>query len=133
VLAVAMSGWADRSQVPEAMKRARYDGANIHVLPTGYDAHFWKPAAPKEDFVLTVAVVRALSRIRVKGIDTLIATARRLPHVRFVLVGTAIRRSSPRKGWKHRLAFRFPVLVTVANRWLKPFVPQYEVVVKKPK
>ena len=27
----------------EAMKRARYDGANIDVLPTGFDANFWKP------------------------------------------------------------------------------------------
>jgi ubiquinone/menaquinone biosynthesis C-methylase UbiE len=45
--------------------------------------------------------------------------------------GTAIRRSSARRGWKHRLAFRWPWLVAVANRALKPFVPQYEVVVNK--
>ena len=71
----------------EAMKRARYDGANIDVLPTGFDANFWKPGAPKEDLVLTVAAVRAPSRIRVKGLDTLFAAARRLPHVPFILVG----------------------------------------------
>jgi hypothetical protein len=39
------------------MQRARYSGANIQVLPTGYDIHFWKPSSSKEDIVLTVAVV----------------------------------------------------------------------------
>jgi hypothetical protein len=48
------------------------------------------------------------------------------------ILGTDIRRSSARRGWKHRLAFRCPWLVTVANRALKPFV-RYEVVVKKPR
>jgi ubiquinone/menaquinone biosynthesis C-methylase UbiE/uncharacterized protein YbaR (Trm112 family) len=50
----------------------------------------------------------------------------------FRVMGTAIRASSARKGWKHRLAFRFPFLVNAANCFLKPFVPQYEVVVSKP-
>jgi ubiquinone/menaquinone biosynthesis C-methylase UbiE len=49
------------------------------------------------------------------------------------ILGTDIRRSSARRGWKHRLVFRWPWLVTVANRALKPFVPQYEVVVRKPR
>jgi glycosyltransferase involved in cell wall biosynthesis len=73
----------------EAMQRARYSGANIQVLPTGYDIHFWKPSSSKEDIVLTVAVVDSQFRIAVKGIDTLVATARLLPHVRFTLVGIA--------------------------------------------
>ncbi|MCS6861159.1 MAG: methyltransferase domain-containing protein [Abditibacteriales bacterium] len=51
----------------------------------------------------------------------------------FQILGTAIRASSARKGWKHRLAFRYPFLVDLANRFLKPFVPQYEVVVSKPR
>jgi glycosyltransferase involved in cell wall biosynthesis len=73
----------------EAMRRARYEGANIEVLPTGYDSHFWRPSRSKEDTVLTVAAVDSPTRIAVKGIDTLVATARLLPHLRFTLVGIA--------------------------------------------
>jgi len=71
----------------EAARRARYDGGNIRVLPTGFDADFWTPGGERGDVVLTVAACDSEPRLKVKGIDLVLETARLLPGVRFVLVG----------------------------------------------
>jgi glycosyltransferase involved in cell wall biosynthesis len=90
-------GWALRHAhrvlaVAPSLKRdaaalARYDGANIEVVPTGYDAAAWVPCGEKEPSVLTVAVCENRIRARTKGIDLLFATARLMPETSFVLVG----------------------------------------------
>ncbi|MBI5464641.1 MAG: glycosyltransferase family 4 protein [Ignavibacteriales bacterium] len=77
----------DESLRSEVMQRARYAGGNIEVVPTGYDAGFWKPDAHKERLVLTVAVVSGRPRFLVKGIDLLFSAARALPREQFVLIG----------------------------------------------
>ncbi len=71
----------------EAIRRAGYDGANIDVLPTGYDSTFWSPAGEQTDSVLTVAVCDSEIRVRVKGLDLLLEAARHLAETRFVVVG----------------------------------------------
>lgn len=71
----------------EAIRRAGYDGRNIEVLPTGYDPAFWGPEGERSDSVLTVALCDSEERMRVKGVDLLLDTARRLPGTRFTLVG----------------------------------------------
>ena len=71
----------------EAARRAAYGGENIDVLPTGYDSAFWSPAGGQADTVLTVAVCDSDARVRVKGLDLLLDTARLLAGTRFVLVG----------------------------------------------
>ena len=71
----------------EAMSRARYDGQNIEVLPTGYDSSFWKPAGPKEEIVLAVAACDTMARFRVKGLDVLFDAARVMPHQHFIVAG----------------------------------------------
>jgi glycosyltransferase involved in cell wall biosynthesis len=71
----------------EAIRRARYDGRNIEYLPTGYDSTFWSPGPERANSVLTVAVCDTDARMRVKGVDLLLDTARRLSGIRFILVG----------------------------------------------
>jgi glycosyltransferase involved in cell wall biosynthesis len=71
----------------EAMRRARYDGANIECLPTGYDPLYWSPEGGKEDFVLSVAACDTMARLQAKGVPLLLEAALSLPDVHFVLVG----------------------------------------------
>jgi glycosyltransferase involved in cell wall biosynthesis len=77
----------DESLKDEVLQRVRYAGANIEVLPTGYDSEFWQPSEAKQPIVLTVASVHTEGRFKIKGIDLLFETARKLPDVRFELVG----------------------------------------------
>ena len=77
----------DPSLREDAVRLADYDGKNIVYLPTGYDSSFWRPVGEKEPFVLTVANVKTETRLRVKGIDTLIKAAERLLQVKFVVIG----------------------------------------------
>jgi glycosyltransferase involved in cell wall biosynthesis len=71
----------------EAIRRARYDGRNIEVIPSGFDPQFWSPGGDKANCVLTVAVCESEARMRVKGVDLLLETARSLPGTEFILVG----------------------------------------------
>jgi glycosyltransferase involved in cell wall biosynthesis len=71
----------------EAIRLARYDGINIAVLPTGYDAEAWKPEGAKQQMVLMVASSPDAARVKIKGVDFFLDIARALPEVRFVLVG----------------------------------------------
>jgi glycosyltransferase involved in cell wall biosynthesis len=71
----------------EAMRLAKYDGRNIAVLPTGYDAEAWKPEGAKRQLVLMVASSPDAARVKIKGVDFFLDIARSLPDVPFVLVG----------------------------------------------
>ena len=73
----------------EAIRLAKYDGANIHVIHFGFDESKWKPDGPKEDFILTVGACPDLVRIKKKGVDVLLKVASRLPNTPFVIVGIA--------------------------------------------
>jgi glycosyltransferase involved in cell wall biosynthesis len=66
---------------------ARYGGENIRVLPTGYDAAFWRPEGSKDPEVLTVAACHDRPRFLAKGVDRFIECARHMPDVRFRLIG----------------------------------------------
>jgi glycosyltransferase involved in cell wall biosynthesis len=77
----------DPSLAEEAKLRAGYDGKNILYLPTGYDGTFWKPRGEKQPIVLTVAVALHENRFHIKGVHYLIEVAKRLPDVRFRVVG----------------------------------------------
>ena len=71
----------------EINERIAGAGKNIRYVPTGYDTDFWTPKGGKRSEVLTVAVVLNESRVRLKGIDTLIKAARNLPRLQFKVVG----------------------------------------------
>lgn len=67
---------------------ARYDGANIEYLPTGYDTNFWKPGdVLREKFVLTVGHSDTETRLKKKGFDYFCQAAERMPEIRFVIIG----------------------------------------------
>ncbi len=71
----------------EAVRLAHYSGDNITTVPTGYDANFWKPSGNKDELVLTVASCPDLLRAKLKGIDNFISIARKMPDVRFKIIG----------------------------------------------
>jgi glycosyltransferase involved in cell wall biosynthesis len=75
----------------DAVRLARYDGSNITVLPTGYDADFWTPAGRKSANVLCVAAVDDRARLSIKGIDVLIDAARRIPGAAVTILGVDAR------------------------------------------
>jgi len=71
----------------EAERLAHYGGDNITIVPTGYDADFWNPSRDKEELVLTVASCPDMMRAKLKGIDIFISVARKLPDIRFKIIG----------------------------------------------
>lgn len=104
----------DPSLGEEAVLRARYDGANIRYVPTGFDSEYWKPVGEKEPFVLCVAAVHDDPRLRVKGIDVLIEAARRSPGLTFIVIGVdddlALRSAPPTNMTFHRQMSRADIL-----------------------
>ena len=77
----------DPSLKKKAMKNAKLDGNNIEYLPTTYDPNYWLKKGNKERMVLTVASIKNIKRIKIKGIDTFIKSAKYLPDVKFLIVG----------------------------------------------
>ncbi len=71
----------------EAVRLAHYSGDNIITVPTGYNPEFWKPSGNKDELVLTVASCPDLVRAKLKGIDNFISIARKMPDVRFKIIG----------------------------------------------
>ena len=59
----------------------------ISVLPTGYDEDVWIPGPKEPDLVLTIAGCENEQRMRVKGIDHLLAAATKVPEAQFVVIG----------------------------------------------
>jgi glycosyltransferase involved in cell wall biosynthesis len=78
----------DPSLKNEAVWRARYDGANIECVPTGYDSSVWFPAGKKQPIILTAAIARDWVNVRRKGLDLLVEAAKKLPRARFMVIGT---------------------------------------------
>jgi len=60
------------------------------VIPNGYDANYWKSTGEERDkqLFLTVAThVETEARRKIKGLDLFIESARKLPQLRFMIVG----------------------------------------------
>lgn len=68
-------------------KRLRLDGSNIEVVHTGYDPNVFRPVGVKDPkAVLTVSSV-STQTVKLKGLDTFVETAIRLPDFHFRIVG----------------------------------------------
>lgn len=77
----------------EKLLAAGFSESNIEVLPFGIDASALRaPAQDDERFILFVGRISSE-----KGVETLLALARRLPDIRFVLVGVGPLESVLRK------------------------------------
>lgn len=79
----------DESLKHEAIRLAQYDGANISVVPTGYDSERWLPDEKKQHVVLSVGNVNDLPRLKKKGFDILFDIAAQMKDVPFIVVGIA--------------------------------------------
>ncbi|MEO0226239.1 MAG: glycosyltransferase family 4 protein [candidate division WOR-3 bacterium] len=79
----------DPSLNEDIKKNIGFRLSNTHLLPTGYDYNFWRPQGKKEPIVLTVADCPDVTRVKLKGIDTFINSARYLPGVKFWVVGVS--------------------------------------------
>ncbi|MCF7832533.1 MAG: glycosyltransferase family 4 protein [Candidatus Marinimicrobia bacterium] len=71
--------------IPEILALA--PNAQVQCLYTGFDETFFMPNGPKEKMVITVAGKISLQRIRIKGIDWFIESARAFPDIPFVIIG----------------------------------------------
>jgi len=71
----------------DALNNLDIDGKNIETLPTGYDHEEFKPYGKKEDIVLTVSVGDNCERVKLKGINTFIESAKFLPNTKFLVNG----------------------------------------------
>ncbi|UCC38800.1 MAG: glycosyltransferase family 4 protein [Candidatus Aminicenantes bacterium] len=71
----------------DAMKNIGVNGKNIITVPNGYDHERFSPKGKKENSVLTAFTCSDWRRIRLKGLDTFVKTAKFLPHVQFLMIG----------------------------------------------
>lgn len=71
----------------DAITKLNISENNIITIPTGYDFNKFVPKGKKEKIVLLVSAARDWDRIRLKGVDTFVKSARFLPHVEFYVIG----------------------------------------------
>jgi glycosyltransferase involved in cell wall biosynthesis len=71
----------------EAMENYGVDGSTFKVIPTGFDYKVFKSKGKKENLVFTAALGDTCNRIKLKGIDTFVNSAKFLPDVKFVVNG----------------------------------------------
>jgi glycosyltransferase involved in cell wall biosynthesis len=77
----------DPSLKDDAIKNAGVDAKNFDYLPTGYNPSKFHPKDEKESLILTVAGGESWDRIRIKGVDIFVESAKFLPDVRFLVIG----------------------------------------------
>ena len=71
----------------EIIKNAKIKGDNIFSVPTGYDPNFWKPNGKKENMVLSVSEAKNIKRVKLKGLDTFVKSAKYVPDAKFLVIG----------------------------------------------
>jgi glycosyltransferase involved in cell wall biosynthesis len=77
----------DPSLKKDAIRNAGVDGRNFEYLPTGYDSSKFRPKNEKEALVLTVANGESWDRVRIKGVDIFVESAKYLQSARFMVIG----------------------------------------------
>lgn len=77
----------DASLEEDAIKNVGVNGKNIQTIPTGYDYEKFKPKGEKENLVITVSMGDNWMRVRLKGLDTFVKSAKFLPDVKFMIIG----------------------------------------------
>lgn len=71
----------------DAIKNVGVSGKNIQTVYRGHDYEKFKPEGRKDDFVITVSAGDRWRRVRLKGLDTFVKSAKFLPDVRFLVIG----------------------------------------------
>lgn len=62
-------------------------GDNIITVPTGYDYRIFKPNGEKETLVLSVCSGDNWQRVKLKGLDTFVESAKLLKDIKFIIIG----------------------------------------------
>lgn len=71
----------------DAIRNVEVNGKNIQTVPTGYDYEKFKPKGEKGNLVITVSMGDSWRRVRLKGLDTFVKSAKFLPDVNFLVIG----------------------------------------------
>ena len=80
--------YVDESLMREAEVAFGHAGERAYYVPTGYDPDYWTPEGSKDGrLVLTVCGVTSPDRVKLKGVDLFIETARHTPELTFAIVG----------------------------------------------
>jgi glycosyltransferase involved in cell wall biosynthesis len=79
--------FVDKGLKIDAEKNLNIKINNFEVIPTGYNYQEFKPEGIKENLILTVAVGNDWNRVKIKGIDVFIDSAKYLPDKRFMIIG----------------------------------------------
>lgn len=81
----------DESLKEDIIRHTKINGKNIKCMPTGHNPNFWKVEGKNKlkDTVLTVASGTDLKRIKLKGLDVFVKSAKHLPALKFVIVGVS--------------------------------------------
>ena len=77
----------DESLKRDAIKNLGVAGKNIQTVPTGYDYEKFKPKGDKQNLIITVSGGDSWGRVRLKGLDTFVKSAKFLPDVKFLVIG----------------------------------------------
>ena len=81
----------DESLIDEAVGNYSLSSKNMVVVPTGYNPNYFVPLGEKEDIILTVASESSHDR---KGIPLFLNIAEYFPNIKFVVVGSGVKRNS---------------------------------------
>ncbi len=71
----------------EAISNLRVRESKISVIPNGFDSQLFQPHGQKERLVMSAAICRSLTTVRLKGIDILFQAAERIPQIHFAVIG----------------------------------------------
>ena len=71
----------------DAMENVGVSGENIFTVPTGYDYDIFKPNGTKDNLIISVSAGDIWERVRLKGIDTFVKSAKFMPNTKFLVIG----------------------------------------------
>ena len=71
----------------DIIRSVNIKGGNIDYLPPGYNADYWRPKGRKQNIVLTVASANNIRRVKLKGLDTFVKTAKYVSDAKFIVIG----------------------------------------------
>ncbi len=111
----------------EVMKHTGLKGDSIFPLPTGYDSEFWKPNGHKERLVLTVADARDLRRVKIKGLDTFVKSAKYVSDAQFIVIGVE---NEAKRYLENIASNNVEVIGYTPNRELLPYYQKAKVYVQ---
>lgn len=79
----------DTSLKNDLIKNIKISGKNVQTVHLGFGIKNFSTTQKDNKMILTVGIIDSLQRIKIKGIDTLINTAKILPELKFIIIGVS--------------------------------------------